>query len=84
MEAAIGNKLVDSYFRFMRNWDNETKKNLIIKLTQSIDTDDKMKRDFSSCFGAWEDDRNADEIVEDLKADRVNNREIEDFNGLLD
>ena len=79
MRLTTDNKLVDSYFRFMRNWDNETKKNLIIKLTQSIDTKDKTRRDFSSCFGAWEDNRTADEIIEDLKADRVNNAEIEDF-----
>lgn len=75
----IGNKLVDIYFRFMKNWDNETKKNLIIKLTQSIDSENTKQRDFSSCFGAWDDNRTAEEIIEDLKADRVNNREIEDF-----
>ena len=79
MHTATENKLVDSYFRFMKNWDNETKKNLIIKLTQSIDSLDKENRDFSSCFGAWDDNRTADEIIEDLRTDRVDNREIEDF-----
>ena len=79
MHTATENKLVDSYFRFMKNWDNETKKNLIIKLTQSIDSTDKENRDFSSCFGAWDDNRTADEIMEDLRADRVDNREIENF-----
>ena len=79
MQTMIGNKLVDIYFRFMKNWDNETKKNLIIKLTQSIDSENTKQRDFSSCFGAWDDNRTAEEIIEDLKADRVNNREIEDF-----
>ncbi len=79
MQTAIGNKIVDSYLKIMKNWDNETKKNLIIKLTQSIDTKDKKQRDFSSCFGAWEDNRTADQIIEDLKADRVDNPEIESF-----
>lgn len=79
MSTAIPNKLVDSYFRFMTNWDNESKKNLIIKLTKSIDSKDKEKRDFSSCFGAWDDKRTADEIFEDIRADRVNNPEVEDF-----
>lgn len=79
MQTAAGNKIVDSYFKVMKNWDNETKKNLIIKLTQSIDTKDKKQRDFSSCFGAWEDNRTADQIIEDLKADRVDNPEIESF-----
>lgn len=73
------NKLVDSYFKIMKKWDNKTKKDLIVKLTQSIDYKDVKNRDFSSCFGAWDDTRSADEIFEDLRADRVNNREIEDF-----
>jgi hypothetical protein len=50
----------------MKNWDNDSKKDLIIKLTQSIDNEPKMEYDFSSCFGAWVDDRTADEIIEDL------------------
>lgn len=77
MQTATGNKIVDSYFKLMRNWDNETNKNLIIKLTKSINTGEKKQRDFSSCFGAWEDDRTADQIIDDLKADRVDNPEIE-------
>lgn len=79
MQTALEKTLVDSYFMFMKNWDNETKKNLIIKLIQSIDSMDKEKRDFSSCFGAWDDNRTAEEIIKDLRADRVDNREIEDF-----
>lgn len=79
MQKELEYNLVDSYFRFMKNWDNETKKNLIIKLTQSIDVKNNKLNDFSSCFGAWDDDRSADEIIDDLKADRVNNSEIEDF-----
>ncbi len=79
MHTTIGNRKVDNYFQFMRNWDNESKKNLIIKLTQSIGIKTEKERDFSSCFGAWVDDRTADEIIEDLRADRVNNQEIEGF-----
>lgn len=79
MQTAIGNRKVDNYFQFMRNWDNESKKSLIIKLTQSIGIETEKERDFSSCFGAWVDDRTADEIIEELRADRVNNQEIEEF-----
>jgi len=32
MHTATENRKVDNYFQFMRNWDNESKKNLIIKL----------------------------------------------------
>jgi hypothetical protein len=79
MNTAIENRLVESYFELMKNWDNETKKKLMIKLTRSIDSNDNKKRDFSSCFGAWEDTRTADEIIQDIRADRVNSQEIKDF-----
>ena len=79
MNATITKRIVNSYLRYMRNWDTETKKDLIIKLTASIDSKSKDKYDFSSCFGAWEDNRSAEEIINDLRADRENKGEIEEF-----
>ena len=79
MSLVFENKKVNSYFRLMKNWDNESKKDLIIKLTKSIDNESEDKHDFSSCFGAWDDDRSADEIIDDIRNDRVNNRDIEEF-----
>ena len=73
------NRKVDNYPQFMQNWNNESKKNLIIKLTQSIGVETEKERDFSSCFGAWVDNRTTDEVVEDIRAARVNNRETEEF-----
>jgi hypothetical protein len=63
----------------MKNWDIESKKDLIIKLTKSINDKAENKQDFSSCFGAWEDERSADEIIGDIRRDIVNNRDIEEF-----
>jgi hypothetical protein len=79
MSVAVTNRMVDSYFRVMRNWNTDAKKDLIIKLTASIDSKTNDDHDFSSCFGAWEDERTADEIINELKADRVNSKEIEPF-----
>ncbi|HEY4789123.1 MAG TPA: hypothetical protein VIH57_23905 [Bacteroidales bacterium] len=79
MSLAFKNRKVNSYFRLMKNWDNESKKDLIIKLTKSIEDKSDDKHDFSSCFGAWVDERSADEIINDLRNDRVNNRDIEEF-----
>jgi len=79
MSLAFENKKVNSYFRLMKNWDTESKKDLIIKLTKSINDKTGDKHDFSSCFGAWDDERSADEIIDDIRNSRVNNREIEDF-----
>jgi hypothetical protein len=79
MNTAVNNRMVDSYFKYMRNWDTDTKKDIIIRLTASIDSQINDKYDFSSCFGAWDDSRSADEIIRELRTDRVNNREIEEF-----
>ena len=81
MNSTTANKVIDSYFRVIKNWDTEAKKNLIVKLTRSINAEssDKAQRDFSACFGAWEDDRSAEEIASEIRASRVNNRKIEDF-----
>jgi hypothetical protein len=79
MGTIVKKKIVDSYFRLMKNWDNETKKNIIIKLTESIDNKSMDKSDFSSCFGAWEDDRSADEIIDEIRSDRKNSSNIEEF-----
>lgn len=77
--TSIKNNKVDGYFMYMRNWSNQSKKELINKLTKSIEDKGESRRDFSSCFGTWIDDRTADEIIEDLYADRVNNSDIEEF-----
>jgi len=79
MSITFKNRKVNSYFRLMKNWDTESKKDLIIKLTKSINDKSENEYDFSSCFGAWDDDRSADEIINDIRNDRVNNRDIEEF-----
>lgn len=78
-QTTYDNQMVERYFSFIRNWDNEAKKDLIVKLTKSIDSGKSKKRDFSSCFGAWDDSRSADEIIDGIRKDRKNNREIEEF-----
>lgn len=79
MNTLVANRIVDNYFRLMKDWDTDSKKNLILKLTSSINLKSKDKFDFSSCFGAWEDSRSAEEIVNELRTDRVNHKEIEEF-----
>ena len=63
--------MVNSYFRLMRNWNNETKKELIIKLTSSIDELPNDKFDFSLGFGEWEDETTAGEMIKNIYSDRV-------------
>ncbi|MCF8374376.1 MAG: hypothetical protein K9H64_22325 [Bacteroidales bacterium] len=79
MDIAVENKKVNRYFRFMKNWDSKSKRDLIIKLIDSFEDKNENQYDFSACFGAWEDSRNADEIIDDIRSSRINIREIENF-----
>ena len=77
---AINNKILDKYFRFLARLDNNSKKRLIIRLTESIETEsDKKSNDFNKLFGAWNDQRNAEEIINEIKNSRIENRKIENF-----
>ena len=76
MNIGLEKNKVNSYFRLIKNWDIESKKDLIIKLTQSINAVKEDSHDFSSCFGAWDDERSADEIINDIRNSRVNNQYI--------
>tara|TARA_R110000868_G_scaffold173829_2_gene410246 strand:+ start:35936 stop:36178 length:243 start_codon:yes stop_codon:yes gene_type:complete len=70
----ISNKILDKYFGYLKNLDNNAKKALIIKLTKSIETKSKKKFDIKSVFGTWEDERTSDEIIRDIKSSRVEKR----------
>lgn len=67
----ISNKILDKYFGYLKNLDTNAKKSLIIKLTKSIEIKSKKTFDINSIVGAWEDDRNSDEIINDIKSSRV-------------
>ena len=68
---AISNKILDKYFGYLKSLDTQTKKNLIEKLTRSINEKPKKEFDPKSIFGAWIDDRSSDEIINDIMVSRV-------------
>ncbi len=76
---ALNKKTLDKYFGFLRKLDNSSKKRLIIKLTESLEFSDKKSFDLSSIYGAWEDSKNSDTIIKEIRDSRVENREIEEF-----
>jgi len=51
---------------------------LIIKLTESLEFE-REKPDLKSLFGAWEDSRESDEIIKEIRESRVNKSEGEGF-----
>ena len=76
---AITDSTLDKYFSFLRKLDNNSKKRLIIKLTESLEIKEDTSFDLRSIYGVWDDSRDSDEIIREIRNSRVNNREIESF-----
>lgn len=71
MGLSPSNETIDRYLQFLTRFDNEAKKRLIIKLTESLETQSVENNNSRSLFGAWEDSRTSDEIIKDIKSARV-------------
>ena len=71
MSLELKNKEIDKYLGFLFRLNNNSKKRLIVKLTKSIEVKQKKDYDFKSLYGAWEDSRTSDEIINDIKNSRV-------------
>ena len=69
----ISSKILDKYFAFLINLDNNSKKRLIIRLTESIETEKKENTDLNLLYGAWTDDRDSDEIIREIRGSRIEN-----------
>lgn len=79
MSIALTNATIDKYFGFLKRLDNVTKKRLIVKLTESIEVKEKKTFDLASLYGAWEDTRTSDEIINDIKNSKVEKKDSIDF-----
>ena len=76
MSIALTDKTIDDYWSLISRLDNNSKKKLIIRLAESIETQEESKFDLESLFGAWEDSRDSDEIIKEIRESRVNNRDL--------
>ncbi|MBU0474592.1 MAG: hypothetical protein KKF62_10545 [Bacteroidetes bacterium] len=76
---ALNNGTLKKYFGILENLDVDSKKNLIIKLTKSINSKPKSKSNIKNIFGAWQDIRTAEDIIDDIEKSRFNNRVIEEL-----
>lgn len=74
---AVTERMLDGYLGFLRRLDTAAKKRLIIRLTESIEADDKAPSDIGALFGAWSDSRSSDDIIRDIREARTPNRDIE-------
>ena len=75
MGLAITNKTIEKYFSFLSSLDNRSKKKLIIKLTESIADKNDTDLTLRDLYGAWEDSRDSDEIIKEIKDSRVEKRD---------
>ncbi len=76
---ALTNRTIDKYFGYLRNLDNNSKKRLIVKLTESIEINDGKSFELKSIFGAWEDSKDSDEIIKQIRESRVNKPDISEM-----
>ena len=77
---ALNTNTIDKFFGFLFHLDTSSKKKLIIRLTESIQSEKKIKSaDWKNLCGVWVDTRDADQIINDIENSRVNNTQIEDL-----
>jgi len=70
--------LADFYFDFLKNLNPDSKLDLISKLSQSLkEKSTSAEITLESLYGAYESEETAEEIIAELRASRVFNRNIE-------
>jgi hypothetical protein len=74
----VNKKTLEKYFGLLDSLDNPSKKKLIIKLTESLDSK-TTKADLKTLFGAWDDPKDSDEIIKEIRESRVERSAIESF-----
>ncbi len=73
----LNNKIVEDYFRLLKNLSPEIKKELITKLTETLKTDlNTNDRSIELAFGAWESKKSAEKIIDEIRSSRTFKREI--------
>lgn len=73
----ISRRMLDKYFGYLKNLDNKSKKELIAKLTKSLQVKPKNDFDPKDLFGAWEDNRDSDEIIKEIRSSRIEKQSTE-------
>ena len=79
MALSLTAKTIDKYFGLLSRLDNRSKKNLIIKLPESIEEKEKKTVHLKDLSGAWDDSRESDEIITEIKKSRVEKQDNIDF-----
>ncbi|GGK07636.1 hypothetical protein [Parabacteroides faecis] len=75
--------IIETYWGLLKNLSTDIKLKLIARLSNSI-LDDKAKEEYKDLpdkfYGAWEDDKSAEELINEIRNSRVlGTRHIESF-----
>lgn len=70
----LSNKILEKYVSILKGLDPESKRKIINKLTESLDTKEELV-DLSALFGVWEDNRTSDEIIHEIRESRIEKAE---------
>ncbi|MDP4275201.1 MAG: hypothetical protein Q8907_13065 [Bacteroidota bacterium] len=73
-------QIIDGYWGLLSNLPASMKHKLIERLSKSVNKDiSSIDVRFERSFGAWDDSRDAEDIISEIKNSRTFNREIESF-----
>ena len=72
-------KIADSYINLLSSFSDEIKLRVIRKLSESLLRGKKKETSIQDSFGAWDDDKSAEDIAEINKARVLGTRSIESF-----
>jgi hypothetical protein len=74
----INSKLIEGYLRLLENLSPGSKRDLISKLTVSVNSDTAEKKKlFRKSFGAWQSKKTAEQIISEIRSSRNFNRQTE-------
>ncbi len=78
--ADVNTTIIEGYIGLLDNLSPSSKLDLISRLSASVKSDltDKQSS-FQRAFGAFETDKSADEIIEEIRSSRTFTRQIEEF-----
>ncbi len=76
--SEINTTIVDGYAKLLDQLTTDTKLDLISKLTSSVKEDLlNRKSTFDKSFGAFESEKTAEEIINEIRSSRQSTRQIE-------
>lgn len=73
--------IADNFFGMIKNLNAEVKLELMDKISDSLKEEDKVAHDHSwkKLFGTWVSDESAEEMIDEIRASRHTNRQLEDL-----